>query len=156
MRIDHRLGLSLLLVALPACASLPRVGGNPVGGTPASFERLGNEAQLSRTIQVRAGMSRAVAWRTLTEYLSQRHTIAVQDQNGGFAMTAWEASAMREGVPDLRYRTRIIAHFIGEDWPQLYVRVDAGWKEGDQWQVGIDRQLLDRVAAELQTVLGPR
>lgn len=155
MQIHHRLGLGVLLLALSSCASIPRPG-NGVGGAPTSFVKLATESQTSRMIGVRDGITRAAAWRSLTEFLAERHTIAVRDQNAGFAMTAWESSLTREGVPDLRYRTRVLVNFLGDEWGQLQVRTEASWKEGDEWQVGYDRQLLDSMTAELQTRLGSR
>jgi hypothetical protein len=158
MRIPHKLGLGLLLLALPACASMPRPGNNNngVGGAPATFVRLATESQFSRTIDLRNGITKPAGWRSLTEYLSEKHTIAVRDQAAGFAMTAWEASLTRDGVPDLRYRTRLVVNFLGDNWEQLQVRAEASWKEGETWQVGYDRQLLDSATAELQARFGPR
>lgn len=145
---------ALAFAATSACSSLPRAGGG-AAGPPQSFVRLAAESQTSHTIAVRDGLSRAAAWRALTDYLSDRHTIAVRDQNAGFAMTAWEASHSREGVPDLRYRTRLVVTYLG-DWSQLHVRSEASWKEGDEWHVGIDRSLLERTAGELQERVGRR
>lgn len=133
---------------------MPRPGNNGVGGAPATFVRLTTESEVSRTIAVRDGLTRAAAWRALTEFLGENHTVAVRDQNAGFAMTAWEATLTREGVPDLRYRTRLAVSFLGDDWRQLHIRAEANWKDGDEWQVGYDRELLERVTAELQTRLG--
>lgn len=152
------LRLLFLVVAagtLAGCARVTRtvgVGGG-VGGVPASFVRLAAENQTSHTIAVRDGLTRAAAWRALTDYLAEDHTIAVRDQAAGFAMTAWEASLVRDGVPDLRYRTRLVATYLG-DWRQLHIRVEANWKEGDEWQLGVDRGLLDAAAAELKARVG--
>lgn len=155
MRPFHAL-LTLLVVVggVTGCSGASRVGGGPSpGGAPTSFVRLGLESGTSYTIQVREGLSRAAAWRALTDYLSQRHTIAVRDQNAGFAMTAWEASFTRDGVPDLRYRTRLVITYLG-DWRQLHVRAEANWKDGDDWEVGVDRDLLGRTVGELQSRVG--
>lgn len=156
MRPFHAL-LTLLVVVsgVTGCSRAARVvgGGPSPDGAPASFVRLGLESGTSHTIQVRDGLTRAAAWRALTEYLSQRHTIAVRDQNAGFAMTAWEASFTRDGVPDLRYRTRVVATYLG-DWRQLHVRTEANWKDGEDWQVGVDRELLARTVGELQSRVG--
>lgn len=150
-------GVLALLVAgammTSGCAAR-RGGGSSVGsGAPASFARLASEGEVARTIQVREGLSKAAAWRALTDYLSQRYTVSVRDQNAGFAMTNWQ-SLVRDGVPDLRYRTRLMLTFVGDDWRQLQVRAEANWRENDQWQVGVDRELLDRAAAELQSRVG--
>lgn len=147
---------ALALAALSGCSGATRaVTGGGAGGAPGSFVRLATEAQTAQTIAIRQGLSRAAAWRALTEYLSEHHTVAVRDQNAGFAMTAWEASLTRDGVPDLRYRTRLVATYLG-DWQQLHVRAEASWKEGDEWQVGVDRELLARTVAALQTQIGAR
>lgn len=155
MRIHHRLALAAILFALPACASFRTAPAGPaaVGGAPESFVRLATEAQTSRTIAVPPSLGNAGAWRALNAYLAERYTIAARDQESGFAMTAWEATLSREGAPDLRYRTRLIFTFLGEEWTQLHIRAEANWREGDQWQIGYDRVLLDRVAAELQARL---
>jgi hypothetical protein len=153
MRNLHRFALAALVLTLPACASI-RPATRSVGGAPESFVRLTTEAQSSRMIAVPPALKNAGAWRALSEFLSDRYTVAARDQEAGFAMTAWQATLSREGVPDLRYRTRLVFTFLGEDWTQLHVRAEANWRQGDQWQVGYDRELLDRVAAELQAKLG--
>src|SRR3712207_8134918 len=47
-----------------------------------------------------------------TETLGKRFVVEVADATSGFTMTAWRASKSREGVPDLRYRTRLVARFL--------------------------------------------
>jgi hypothetical protein len=156
MRPSHAFLVLLVAVSsVTGCSSASRaIGGGPSpDGAPASFVGLGLESGTAYTIQVRDGLSRAAAWRALTDYLSQRHTIVVRDQNAGFAMTAWEASFTRDGVPDLRYRTRVVITYLG-DWRQLHVRAEANWKAGDDWQVGVDRDLLSRTVGELQARVG--
>lgn len=88
-------------------------------------------------------------FRIAGEYLAQRYTIDVSDPNAGYLMTPWQASLSRDGVPELRYRTRIILRFLGDDWKQLAVRAEANWLHGDEWQVGYDAGLLDSVTAQL-------
>ena len=147
---------ALVLATVSGCARGARGAGvGPATGAPDSFLRLAPESQTSQTIDVREGLARAAAWRALTDFLAERHTIAVRDQAAGFAMTAWEASLTRDGVPDLRYRTRLVATYVG-DWRQLHVRAEASWKEGDEWQFGIDRTLLASTVAELRTRVGVR
>lgn len=156
MRTTLLIAAVVLAAASSGCARGARgaeVG--PATGAPDSFLRLAPEAQTSQTIDVREGLARAAAWRGLTDFLAERHTIAVRDQTAGFAMTAWEASLTRDGVPDLRYRTRLVATYVG-DWRQLHVRAEASWKEGDEWQFGVDRTLLASTIAELRTRVGVR
>src|SRR5215207_6119093 len=118
-----------LLLAVPGCATIRRGDGGP----PPTFERTTTDARTSRVINVREGLQRAQAWRILGDALAGGHTVDVRDQQAGFMMTAWEASVARDGVPDLRYRTRIVTRFLGEDWKQLQLRVEANWRNGEEW-----------------------
>jgi hypothetical protein len=124
------------------------------GGPPASFVRTTADARTTRVIPVGGGQTKAQLWRTLGDALAAGHTVDVRDQQAGFMMTAWETSVAREGVPDLRYRTRIVTRFIGDDWRELQLRVEANWRSGEEWDVGVDQALLDTLATELTTKLG--
>ncbi|MEO8337365.1 MAG: hypothetical protein ABI664_20475, partial [bacterium] len=62
----------------------------------------------------------------------------------------------RDGVPDLRYRTRLTARFLADDWKMLQIRHEANWARGDEWDVGYDVAQLDSVAADLRTKLGKK
>jgi len=135
--------------ALTGCATAARGAAAPAP-VPASFVRLAVDSQTTRTVSLPAGVTKAVAWRTLLDYLGQTFTVEARDQGAGFVMTAWQASLARNGVPDLRYRTRLQLKFLGDDWKELEVRAEANWREGESWQVGVDRALLDRVAEELR------
>ena len=140
------------LLALSACAS---AGGSGASATaPASFVRSNADALVTRTIEVREGLSHAQAMRALTDVLNSRYTVEVSDSRAGFAMTAWQASLQRDGVPDLRYRTRVTGKFIGEDWRRLQLRDEANLQRGQEWDVGYDVAQLDSVAMELRAKLG--
>ncbi|MEP6999684.1 MAG: hypothetical protein ABI969_04350 [bacterium] len=154
----------LLLIGLVACGSkAPLVSTAPAPQIlpmaptgPASFVRSTSEALVTRTIDVREGITRAVAMRLLTDALAVRYTVDVTDPRAGFAMTAWQASLHRDGVPDLRYRTRLTARFQGDDWRTLQLRDEANWQRGDEWDVGYDPAQLDSVANDLRARLGKR
>lgn len=139
----------ILVLGIIGCAS----AGN---SAPSSFIRSTSDAQVTRLLDVRDGVTHAQAMRLLTEALSQRYTVEVVDARAGFAMTAWQASLQRDGVPDLRYRTRITGKFIGEDWRKLQLRDEANWQRGAEWEVGYDAAQLDSVAADLRAKLGKR
>lgn len=144
-----RLPVLCLSLALAACASSgPRA--------PETFVRSTADARTTRVIDVREGLSRATALRTLTDVLSTKYTVEVTDARAGFVMTAWDASLVRDGVPDLKYRTRFVAQFVGEDWHKLQLRHEANWARGEEWDVGYDAAQLDSVAAELRLKLGRR
>jgi hypothetical protein len=94
--------------------------------------------------------------RTLVDALSQRYVVDVVDPRAGFVMTTWQASVVRDGVPDLRYRTRITARFIGDDWRSLQVHSEARWARGQEFDVGFDSAQLDSVSTDLRAKLGKR
>ena len=143
----HVIVLGLLL---GACASAS--GATP----PPTFMQSTAEARNTRIVDVREGFSRANAMRALVEALGQHYTVEITDPKAGFAMTAWNASLMRDGVPDLRYRTRFVAQFMGDDWRKLQIRHEANWARGQEWEVGYDAAQLDSVGAEMRTRLGKR
>lgn len=153
-----RRGVLLLSTLLTAatCAhpvTIPRpMSGN---GAPPQFVSSTSDAKSTRVIAVREGLARPVAFRMATEALTQRYMIDVSDPNAGFLMTPWQATFTRNGVPELRYRTRVVVRFLGDDWGDLALRVEANWQRGEEWQVGYDEKLLDELAAELTTRLGP-
>ena len=141
----------VMAVAVVACAS----GGG--GAPPATFVPTTAEGRATRTIDVREGLTRAQAMRLLTETLAHRYTVDVTDARAGFAMTAWQASLVRDGVPDLRYRTRVTARFVGDEWRRLQLRGEANWSRGDDdWATGFDAPQLDSLASELNAKLGQR
>jgi len=125
-------------------------------GAPTSFVASTADAKTTRIIMVRDGLTKQVLFRTATDYLAQKYTVYVSDPNAGFLMTSWQASLSRDGVPELRYRTRIILRFLGDDWKQLAVNAEANWLRGEEWQYGYDSALLDSVSTQLTTRLGKR
>jgi hypothetical protein len=147
-----RHALPLFAAAVIAGACVSSSGGKP----PETFVQSTAEAHATRTLDVRDGFTHAQAMRLLTETLGQRYVVDVSDPRAGFAMTAWRASLVRDGVPDLRYRTRITARFLGEDWKRLQLRGEANWARGDEWEVGFDAPQLDSTASELNAKLGAR
>lgn len=146
----------LLLLPIAACRSLSAGSAPANASAPSSFVRSTAELRATRMIDVREGLARAQALRLLTEALEQRYVVEVTDPRAGFVMTAWQAGIMREGVPDLRYRTRLIAKFLGEDWRTLQLRNEANWARGDEWDIGYDTAQLDTVASELRGRLGKK
>lgn len=143
---------------LAGCSMLNRGGssesGSPSAAAPASFVRSTAETQTTRTVDVRDGLTHAQSMKLLTDVLSARYTVEVTDPRAGFVMTAWQAS-VRDGVPDLRYRTRVTARFA-EGWKRLQLRHEANWQRGDEWEVGFDQPQLDSVAGDLRLKLGRR
>jgi hypothetical protein len=156
-----RLPPRLLASALVACASpgkpapSERVAPASTPGSglaPASFVRTTADAPAMRSIDVRDGLSRQTAMRTLTDALSQRYVVDVVDPRAGFAMTTWQAR-IRDGIPDPRYRTRFLTRFV-DDWKALQVRSEARFARSDEPDVGYDSAQLDSLATELRTKLG--
>jgi hypothetical protein len=159
-----RLPPLLLASALIACASSGKTATSestaaavtPGSGlAPASFVRTTADAPAMRSIEVRDGMSHQTAMRSLTDALSQRYVVDVVDPRAGFAMTTWQASLIREGVPDPRYRTRFVARFVDE-WRSLQLRSEARFTHGQEPDVGYDSVLLDSMANDLRAKLGKK
>ncbi len=140
----------ILLAAslLAACATFG--GGRGDGSPPASFVRSTVELRATRMIEVREGLTHAQALKIASDALQERYVVEVTDPRAGFLMTAWQAGVMRDGVPDLRYRTRLIAKFVGDDWRTLQLRSEANWARGEEWDIGYDVAQLDTVATELR------
>ncbi len=126
----------------------------PASGPPSTFVASTSDVSSTRLIDVRDGVTKPAAFRAVTDMLTQRYSVDVSDQRAGFVMTPWQASFMRDGLPDLRYRTRIVIRFLGDDWKQASVRIEANWQRGDEWDVGFDSKLLDDVSADLKTRIG--
>jgi hypothetical protein len=123
---------------------------------PSSFQETTSDARIGRVIDVRDGLGKAAAFKAATEVLGDVSSIDVSDQHAGFLMSPWQASVVRNGLPDVRYRTRIVIRFLGENWSQVSVRAEANWQNGDSWDVGVDNKLLSRVSDELRDRLGKR
>jgi hypothetical protein len=159
-----RLPSLLLASALIACASSGKMASTepttravtPGSGlAPASFVRTTADAPAMRSIDVRDGLSKQTAMRTLTDALSQRYVVDVVDPRAGFAMTTWQASLIRDGVPDPRYRTRFVARFVDE-WHALQLRSEARFTRSDEPDVGYDSAQLDSLANDLRAKLGKK
>ena len=159
-----RLPPLLLASALVACASSGKTA--PVesaaravtpgsGLAPASFVRTTADAPAIRSVEVRDGLSRQNAMRSLNEVLSQRYVVDVVDPRAGFAMTTWQASLVRDGVPDPRYRTRFVARFV-DDWKSLQLRSEARFTRGEEPDVGYDSAQLDSLANDVRAKLGKK
>jgi hypothetical protein len=157
-----RLPPLLLACALVGCASSGKTASSASTATqaatpgalaPASFVRTTADAPAIRSIDVRDGMSRQVAMRSLNEVLSQRYVVDVVDPRAGFAMTTWQASLVRDGVPDPRYRTRFVARFVDE-WKSLQLRSEARFTRAGEPDVGYDSAQLDSLANDVRAKLG--
>jgi hypothetical protein len=150
---------TLIVLALAACShvGLPRPGVLAPSSTrsPASFVASTADAKSTRTIATR-DLSKAALFRAAADVLSDKYAVDVSDAHAGFLMTTWQASAIRDGVPDLRYRTRIVVRFVGDEWKQAQVRVEANWQRDDDWDVGYDSALLTEVTDDLRAKIGRR
>jgi len=157
--------LVLACALLLACASSGKTGPTPAGAVttttpgsglaPASFVRTTADAPATRSVDVREGLSRQTAMRGLTDVLSQKYVVDVVDPRAGFAMTTWQASLMREGVPDPRYRTRFVARFVDE-WHVLQLRSEARFTRSGDPDVGYDSAQLDSMVNDLRAKIGKK
>ena len=145
---------ALLLIPLVSCATLR--GTTSAESPPPSFVPTTAELRATRLVEVREGLARADAMKLVADALGHRYVVEVADPNAGFTMTAWRASMSRAGVPNLRYRTRLTARFLGDDWRRLQLRGEANWARGDEWEIGYDAAQLDTASRELRERLGPK
>jgi hypothetical protein len=147
---------------VPAGASRPAPTPAPTpapltsGGPPSTFQRTTADLKVSRLIDVRDGMSKTALFRAASDVLSTKYSVDVSDSKAGFLMTPWQATFARAGMPDLRYRTRVVIRFVGEDWKQVLVRAEAQWQRDDEWDVGVDNALLDEVVTDVKTKIGKK
>ena len=156
------------LVACSKAAQSPAPGGGPApsvssnpannngNSVPSTFVRTTSEQAAMRSIDVREGLTHPQAMRALVDALSQRYVVDVTDPRAGFAMTTWQASMVRDGVPDLRYRTRMTARYIGDDWRSLQVHSEARWAKGQEADIGYDSAQLDSIATDLRAKIGKK
>jgi hypothetical protein len=126
----------------------------PADGPPATWVRSTADGRTRRILEVREGLAKADAFKAVSDYLSESYSVDVSDAKAGFLMTPWQASLLRQGVPDLRYRTRVIIRFLGDEWKQISVKSEANWQRGDEWEIGFDTKLLDTVTAEVRSRIG--
>ena len=128
----------------------------PAEGPPSSYVRSTSDVRSRHVLEVREGLTKPAAFKALSDYLSEAFTVDVSDQNAGFLMTPWQTSLLRDGVPDLRYRTRIIVRFLGDEWKQVSVKSEANWQRGEEWEVGFDSKVLDTVTAQVRNRVGKK
>lgn len=151
------LRILVLAVAATGCGGVRlRSPIAPVSGPPASFAPTTSDIRATRLIDVRDGLTKQAAFRAATDLLTQRYSIDVSDQRAGFLMSPWQSSVMHDGVPDLRYRTRLVIRFLGDDWKQASVRSEANWQRDQEWDIGYDTKMLDDVTNELKTRIGKK
>ncbi|HKO15331.1 MAG TPA: hypothetical protein VJU87_03775 [Gemmatimonadaceae bacterium] len=124
------------------------------GGAPASFVQSTSDVRSTTIMPVREGLTKQAEFRAATEVLSQKFTVDVSDPRAGFLMTPWQASLLRNGVPDLRYRTRVVVRFLGDEWKEVSIRAEANWQRGDEWAVGYDSTMLRVVSEDLAGKIG--
>lgn len=123
---------------------------------PSSFVESTADAKTTRTFDVREGWLKPALFKAATDALSEKFAVDVSDPHAGFLMTTWQASSVHDGVPDLRYRTRVVVRFLGEDWKSAQVKVEANWQRDDEWAIGYDAHLLDEVSDDLRAKIGKK
>jgi hypothetical protein len=148
-------GVLLVSVWLGGCSRVQiRSPITAADGPPNTWVRSTSDARTRRILEVRDGLAKPDAFKAVSDYLQESFSVDVSDIKAGFLMTPWQASMLRQGVPDLRYRTRVIVRFLGDEWKQVSVKSEANWQRGEEWDVGYDSKLLDTVTAEVRTRIG--
>lgn len=155
LRFLPALGSLLLTAACGVSLRSPISTAPQVAGPPATFVVTTSDTRMTRVIDLREGTTKAAAFRAASDFLAQKYSVDVSDPRAGFLMTPWQNSLVRDGAPDLRYRTRVIVR-IGDDGKQASVRSEANWQVGEEWQVGLDTRMLEDAVVELRTRIGKR
>ena len=160
-RWSYERKLAVLIFALLFAMLLSACGGVHLQSAaspaqPPTFVTTTSDTRSSRVIDLRDGLTKAAAFKGASDMLTARFSVDVSDQRAGFLMTPWQASFIRDGAPDLRYRMRVVIRFVGDDWKQVSVRSEANWQRGDEWDIGYDSKVLDEAATELRTRIGRR
>jgi hypothetical protein len=155
----------LAVVATVGCSAMhPQTSSAPAPATttaaptppaPTTFVASTSDTRGVHIVDIRDGLSKAVAFKAISDFLTQKYSIDVSDPHAGFLMTSW-MNATQNGAPDLRYRTRVVVRFLGEDGKQVSVRSEANWQRGDEWDVGYDTQLLEDVVIEVRARVGKK
>lgn len=156
--LSRHIALLAVTISLGACARVQLrspIAASP-GGPPSTFVQTTSDVRTTRVIDLRGDVTKVAAFKAASDLLSQKYSIDVSDPHAGFLMTPWQASFTRNGVPDLRYRTRIVIRFVGDDWKQVSVRAEADWQHDDEWEIGYDPKLLDEVANDLAARIGKK
>jgi hypothetical protein len=122
---------------------------------PQTFVRSTADARTTRVIDIRDGMGKDALFKAVSDVLASKFSVDVSDPHSGFLMTTWQ-TGVRAGVPDLRYRSRVVVRFVGEDWKQLSVHSEANWQRGDEWDVGYDVEQLAAITVELSNKIGKK
>jgi hypothetical protein len=159
MNPHHAVRSILATVALAGCSRMQlRSPIAPVAVVvpPATFVQTTSDVRSTRVIDLRDGLTKPVAFKAVSDLLTQSFAVDVSDSRAGFLMTPWQAGTTREGAPDLRYRTRIVIRFLGDDWRQVTVRAEANWQRLDEWDIGYDSKLLEDVSSELRARIGKK
>lgn len=143
-------------VSLPHASPATKSAAVAPAAPPASFIESTADAKTTRTFDVKDGWLKPALFKAATDALSEKFVIDVTDPHAGFLMTTWQANSVHDGVPDLRYRTRVILRFVGDDWKQAQVKVEANWQRGDEWAIGYDGRLLDEVIDDLRAKIGKK
>jgi len=150
-------GTILAALALTGCSHMQLrspIAPVPVVVPPATFVQTTSDVKSTRVIDLRDGISKTVAFKAAQDLLTQNFSVDVSDSKAGFLMTPWAAGTTREGAPDLRYRTRIVIRFLGDEWKQATVRAEANWGTPNEWDVGYDSKLLEDVSSDLRARIG--
>jgi len=144
-------------IALAGCSRMQLrspIAPIPVVVPPSTFVQTTSDVKTTRVVDLRDGLTKVVAFKAATDLLTQSFSVDVSDPKAGFLMTPWQAGTTRDGAPDLRYRTRIVIRFLGDDWKQVTVRAEANWQRLDEWDIGYDSKLLEDVSSDLRARIG--
>jgi hypothetical protein len=124
---------------------------------PSTFVRTHDEPGIWKSIEIKDGLAKDDVWRTVVDALSQKYDLEVIEKESGYLRTSWKYTYVQPGQNSVsdRYRSRIVAKFMGDKWDVVQVKCESEWLEPNSgWIMGYDSRLLEDVFGDLQGRVG--
>ena len=121
---------------------------------PETFLKTYDEPGVWKSIEVREGLTKEDAWKTVVDAIAQKFDLEVLDKESGYLRTSWKFSYIIQGKVSDKYRSRIIIKFQSGEAKLIQVKSEANWLETDGWILGYDTRLLEDVYGDLHGRIG--
>lgn len=121
---------------------------------PRTFLRTYDEPEIWKTVDINDSFEKDKIWRLLVDTLSQKYDLEVLEKDSGYLRTSWKYTYVRRGEISSRYRSRIVAKFLGEQWEKVQLKCESNWLENEGWIMGYDTRLLEDIYGDIQGKLG--
>jgi hypothetical protein len=120
-----------------------------LAGPPQSFRK----GQLTQwhTFEIRSDLDFQHAWDAAFDILINNFDLAMVLKDEGYIRTEWLYSYF--GRYDHEYRLRVTVRFT-PDKRNVRVKAEAQIKDGDDWLIGVDEQLVNTLKTDLMGTVG--